>query len=83
MMGTTAPDNLWHALDTRTPCADAIASRNPCRIIALCPVAGDDEGVKAQSFLLVPIKSTRQLRSSAVGKVPSTGTVAALERVAE
>ncbi len=36
--------------------ADAIAVSNPCRIITLCPIAGEDEGVKAQVSAYCPIQ---------------------------
>ncbi|NEO60599.1 MAG: oxidoreductase, partial [Moorea sp. SIO4G2] len=40
--------------------ADAIAASNPCRIIALCPIAGEDEGVKAQVSASCPIQKQSQ-----------------------
>jgi len=46
--------------------ADAIASRNPCRIIALCPVAGRRR--REGSALLTSDQKHRQLRSSAVAR---------------
>lgn len=72
-----------YALDTRSPTvADAIASRNPCRIIALSPVAGDDEGVQAQVSAYCPIQKQSSTTLICCEYITLTGTVAALERVA-
>lgn len=87
-LGSAASDegngtsSLSYALDTRSPAvADAIASRNPCRIIALCPVAGEDEGVKAQVSAYCPIHKQSQTTLVCCEYITLTGTVAALERV--
>ncbi len=70
-----------YALDTRSPTiADAIASRNPCRIIALCPVNGEDEGVKAQVSAYCPIQQS-STTLICCEYITLTGTVEALERV--
>ena len=47
---STANDGIIsYSVDSKSPrIADEIALRNPCRIITLSPIAGDDEGVKAQ-----------------------------------
>lgn len=72
-----------YALDTRTPTvADAIASRNPCRIIALCPVAGEDEGVTAQVSAYCPIQKQSSTTLICCEYITLKGTVDALERVA-
>ncbi len=62
--------------------ADAIASQNPCRIISLFPVAGEDEGVTAQVSAYCPIN--KQSRNALVcGEyIMLKGTENALERVA-
>lgn len=71
-----------YAMDTRSPAvADAIASRNPCRIIALCPVTGDDEGVKAQVSAYCPIQKQSATTLICCEYITLTGTVEALERV--
>ncbi len=85
--GANGEDNgtqgMSYALDAKSPTiADAIATRNPCRIVALCPVAGDDEGVTAQVSAYCPI----QKRSSSTTLIcceyiTLKGTVPALERV--
>ncbi|HEY9639604.1 MAG TPA: glucose-6-phosphate dehydrogenase assembly protein OpcA [Coleofasciculaceae cyanobacterium] len=38
--------------------SDAIAVQNPCRIITLCPVLGEDEGVTAEVSAYCPIQKT-------------------------
>lgn len=71
-----------YALDTRSPTiADAIASRNPCRIIALCPVSGDDGGVKAQVSAYCPIQKQSSTTLICCEYITLTGTFEALERV--
>jgi len=61
--------------------ADAIASQNPCRIVALCPMAGIDEGVTAEVSAYCPVQ--KQSRSSLIcGEyITLKGTSEALERV--
>ena len=71
-----------YALDTKSPTiADAIASRNPCRIIALCPVGGDDVGVKAQVSAYCPIQKQSSTTLICCEYITLTGTFEALERV--
>ncbi|NJR49139.1 MAG: glucose-6-phosphate dehydrogenase assembly protein OpcA [Leptolyngbyaceae cyanobacterium CSU_1_3] len=61
--------------------ADAIASQNPCRIISLFPVTGEDEGVTAQVSAYCPIN--KQSRSALVcGEyITLKGTEPALDRI--
>ncbi|HLP89419.1 MAG TPA: glucose-6-phosphate dehydrogenase assembly protein OpcA [Nostocaceae cyanobacterium] len=61
--------------------ADEIALRNPCRIIALCPVAGEDEGVKAQVSAYCPIQKQTSSTLVCCEYITLTGTAAALERI--
>jgi glucose-6-phosphate dehydrogenase assembly protein OpcA len=61
--------------------ADAIASQNPCRIIALLPTAGDDEGVKAQVSAYCPIQKRNQSTLICCEYITLQGTESALERV--
>lgn len=71
-----------YALDTKSPTiADAIASRNPCRIIALCPVAGEDQGVTAQVSAYCPIQKQSSTTLICCEYITLTGTIDALERV--
>ena len=62
--------------------ADAIASTNPCRVIALCPIVGEDEGVTAQVSAYCPIQ--KQSRSTLIccEYITLKGTEEALERIA-
>jgi glucose-6-phosphate dehydrogenase assembly protein OpcA len=61
--------------------ADAIASQNPCRIISLFPIVGEDEGVTAQVSAYCPIN--KQNRSALVcGEyITLKGTESALDRI--
>ncbi|KAM3097169.1 glucose-6-phosphate dehydrogenase assembly protein OpcA [Phormidesmis sp. 146-12] len=61
--------------------ADAIASQNPCRIISLFPIVGEDEGVTAQVSAYCPIN--KQSRSALVcGEyITLKGTESALDRI--
>ncbi|HEY9845016.1 MAG TPA: glucose-6-phosphate dehydrogenase assembly protein OpcA [Candidatus Caenarcaniphilales bacterium] len=71
-----------YALDSRgAGFADAIAAQNPCRVVALCPTAGEDEGVTAQVAAYCPIQ--KQSRSTLIccEYITLKGTAAALERV--
>lgn len=80
--GDSSAPGMSYALDTRSPAiADAIASRNPCRIIALCPVAGEDEGVKAQVSAYCPIQKQSSITLICCEYITLTGTFEALERV--
>ncbi len=60
--------------------ADAIAASNPCRIIALCPIAGEDEGVTAQVSASCPIQKQGQSTLVCCEYITLRGTAAALER---
>lgn len=60
--------------------ADAIAASNPCRIIALCPTAGDDEGVTAQVSASCPVHKHGQSTLVCCEYITLRGTAAALER---
>ncbi|NJL09241.1 MAG: glucose-6-phosphate dehydrogenase assembly protein OpcA [Calothrix sp. SM1_7_51] len=61
--------------------ADEIALRNPCRIIALLPIVGDDEGVKAQVSTYCPIQKQSSSALVCCEYITLTGTAAALERM--
>jgi glucose-6-phosphate dehydrogenase assembly protein OpcA len=61
--------------------ADAIASQNPCRIIALLPVAGEDTGVTAQVSAYCPIQKQNRNAMICCEYITLKGTEAALERV--
>ncbi|BAY51602.1 putative OxPPCycle protein OpcA [Thermostichus vulcanus NIES-2134] len=61
--------------------ADAIASQNPCRVIALCPTLGEDTGITAQVAAYCPIN--KKVRSSLVccEYITLRGTHEAFQRV--
>ncbi|OLP16033.1 glucose-6-phosphate dehydrogenase assembly protein OpcA [Leptolyngbya sp. 'hensonii'] len=61
--------------------ADAIASQNPCRIIALCPISGEDEGVSAQVSAYCPIQKQSRSVLICCEYITLKGTEAALSRV--
>ncbi len=80
--GENGTNLMSYALDTKSPTvADAIASRNPCRIIALCPVVGEDEGVTAQVSAYCPIQKQSSNTLVCCEYITLKGTVDALERV--
>ncbi|NDJ18171.1 glucose-6-phosphate dehydrogenase assembly protein OpcA [Myxacorys almedinensis] len=61
--------------------ADAIAAQNPCRIISLFPVAGEDEGVSAQVSAYCPIQKQNKSSLICCEYITLKGTETALERV--
>jgi glucose-6-phosphate dehydrogenase assembly protein OpcA len=61
--------------------ADEIALRNPCRIIALFPIAGEDEGVKAQVSAYCPIQKQSSSTLVCCEYITLSGTTSALERI--
>jgi glucose-6-phosphate dehydrogenase assembly protein OpcA len=61
--------------------ADEIALRNPCRIIALFPIAGEDEGVKAQVSAYCPIQKQSSSTLICCEYITLSGTASALERI--
>lgn len=78
----TGNSNSQYAVDIRSSLADEIASRNPCRIITLCPITGEDEGVSAQVSAYCPIQKHSQSTLVCCEYITLKGTVEALERVA-
>lgn len=61
--------------------ADAIAATNPCRIIALCPMLGEDEGVTAQVSAYCPVQKYNQSTLVCCEYITLRGTATALERI--
>ena len=61
--------------------ADEIALRNPCRIIALFPITGEDKGVKAQVSAYCPIQKQSSRTLVCCEYITLSGTAAALERI--
>lgn len=60
--------------------ADAIASQNPCRVIALCVLPGEDEGVSAQVSAYCPIRKQNQSSLICCEYITLRGTETALAR---
>lgn len=63
--------------------ADVVASQNPCRIISLFPIAGEDEGVSAQVSAYCPINKANQAALICCEYVTLKGTEAALDRASD
>ena len=61
--------------------SDAIVTANPCRIIALCPTAGEDTGVQAQVAAYCPVHKGGSGNLICCEYITLRGTEAALERV--
>ena len=61
--------------------ADEIASSNPCRIITLCPILGEDTGVKAQVSAYCPIDKRTKNTLVCCEYISLIGTAEALERI--
>lgn len=77
--GEVLPPN--YAANNAGAIADAIASQNPCRIISLLPVPGEDEGVTAQVSAYCPIQKRGQSTLICCEYITLRGTEKALERV--
>ncbi len=82
--GTNSPEGtqqLQYSPDLEgSGLADAIAASNPCRIIALCPIAGEDEGVTAQVSASCPVQKHSQSTLICCEYITLRGTAEALER---
>ena len=63
--------------------ADVVASQNPCRIISLFPIAGEDEGVAAQVSAYCPINKSSQGALVCCEYITLKGTEPALDRVSD
>jgi glucose-6-phosphate dehydrogenase assembly protein OpcA len=77
-MGVTHFD---YAVDAVGAIADDIANQNPCRIISLFPIAGEDTGVTAQVSAYCPINKRSENILICCEYITLKGTEAALERV--
>ncbi|MEM1426669.1 MAG: glucose-6-phosphate dehydrogenase assembly protein OpcA, partial [Cyanobacteria bacterium P01_H01_bin.130] len=66
-----------------TSVSDAIASRNPSRIVSLCPILGPDTGVKAQVSAYCPIQKSKSHSLMCCEYVTLRGTKEALARVSD
>ena len=61
--------------------ADVIAASNPCRIITLCPILGEDTGVTAQVSAYCPINKQSQNTLVCCEYITLSGTTEALDRI--
>lgn len=61
----------------------ALAAQNPCRVITLCPIFGEDEGVSAQVSAYCPVQTSNSSNLVCCEYITLRGTKAALERVAD
>lgn len=67
--------------DSQGAIADAIAASNPCRIVTLCPILGEDMGVKAQVSAYCPITKQDNNTLICCEYITLSGTAEALERI--
>ena len=67
--------------DSEGVTADAIAASNPCRIVTLCPIMGEDTGVKAQVSAYCPINKQSKNTLVCCEYITLSGTAEALERI--
>jgi glucose-6-phosphate dehydrogenase assembly protein OpcA len=83
--GELTPENKTAAVqytpDSQGAIADAIASANPCRIVALVPSLGQDEGVKAQVSAYCPVHKKNKESLIYCEYITLSGTAEALERI--
>ena len=77
----TSESVAYNFSPTSPSIADEIALRNPCRIIALFPIAGEDEGVRASISAYCPIQKQSSSTLICCEYITLSGTAAALERV--
>ena len=73
--------SMQYSPDSQGAIADAIASANPCRIIALVPSLGQDEGVKAQVSAYCPVNKKSKDTLVCCEYITLSGTAEALERI--
>ncbi|HEY9878439.1 MAG TPA: glucose-6-phosphate dehydrogenase assembly protein OpcA, partial [Leptolyngbyaceae cyanobacterium] len=62
---------------------DAIAAQNPCRVITLSPILGEDTGVTAQVSAYCPVQKKNASNLICCEYITLRGTKAALDRVAD
>jgi glucose-6-phosphate dehydrogenase assembly protein OpcA len=79
------PENKTAAInyspDSEGSTADAIAASNPCRIVTLCPILGEDTGVTAQVSAYCPINKQSQNTLVCCEYITLSGTAEALDRI--
>ncbi len=83
--GSLAGENqapaIQYSPDSQGAVADAIAAAHPCRIIALVPSLGQDEGVKAQVSAYCPVNKKDKDTLICCEYITLSGTAEALERI--
>ena len=83
--GSLASENqapaIQYSPDSQGAVADAIAAAHPCRIIALVPSLGQDEGVKAQVSAYCPVNKKDKDTLICCEYITLSGTAEALERI--
>ncbi len=83
--GSLASENqataIQYSPDSQGAIADAIAAAHPCRIIALVPSLGQDEGVKAQVSAYCPVNKKDKDTLICCEYITLSGTAEALERI--
>ncbi len=67
--------------DSQGATADAIAASNPCRIVTLCPILGEDTGVKVQVSAYCPISKQSKNTLVCCEYITLSGTAEALDRI--
>ena len=72
---------VQYSADSQSAIADAIASANPCRIIALVPSLGEDEGVTAQVSAYCPVNKQSKDSLVCCEYITLSGTAEALDRI--
>lgn len=79
------PENKTAAIsytpDSAGITADVIAASNPCRIVTLCPILGEDTGVTAQVSAYCPINKQTQNTLVCCEYITLSGTAEALDRI--
>ena len=79
------PENKTAAIsytpDSEGITADEIAAANPCRIITLCPILGEDTGVTAQVSAYCPINKQTKNTLVCCEYITLSGTAEALDRI--
>ena len=72
---------MQYSPDSQGAIADAIAAANPCRIIAIVPSLGEDEGVQAQVSAYCPVNKKSKDTLICCEYITLSGTAEALERI--
>lgn len=72
---------IQYSPDSQGAIADAIAAANPCRIIAIVPSLGEDEGVQAQVSAYCPVNKKSKDTLICCEYITLSGTAEALERI--